>query len=117
MQFTDLSLEELKKEYAEIEKQLSDSELLSRPSDFADLGRKLKELNQLIRSIEEKQKLEQDIEDVKKMLSSEKDQELRALAEQEKEALEKKLARLASDQLQINKEEIEGVVMEIRPGA
>ena len=111
------SLEEFKKEYSEIEKQLSDPELFSRPADIADLGRKLKELNQQIRSIEEKQKIELDIEDVKKILSSEQDLELRALAEQEKETLEKKLALLTSDQLQSNKEEMEGVVMEIRPGA
>jgi len=111
------SLEELKKEYAEVEKQLSDPELFSRPADIADLGRKLKELNQQIRSIEEKQKIELDIEDVKKILSGEQDLELRALAEQEKETLEKKLALLTSDHLQNNKEEMEGVVMEIRPGA
>lgn len=110
------SLEELKKEYNTIEKQLSDPEIISRPQDLAELGRKLKELTIAIRIKEEEQKISKELTEVKNIIANEQNEELRAMAEHEKAALDKKMAELLDDQKGNGKESIEGLVMEIRPG-
>ncbi|OHA46365.1 MAG: peptide chain release factor 1 [Candidatus Terrybacteria bacterium RIFCSPLOWO2_01_FULL_44_24] len=122
------TLEEIKSEYGDLETKLSDliepessqsrrPELLSRPKDLAELGRRLKQLGQTIKIKEEEERLKKELEDIKNLIATEKDAELNAMAQEEKNTIEKKIAALVNGQTSRIATEKEGIVMEIRPGA
>src|SRR3989344_1715772 len=120
------TLEEIKSEYGDLETKLSDliepessqsrrPELLSRPKDLAELGRRLKQLGQTIKIKEEEERLKKELEDIKNLIATEKDAELNAMAQEEKNTIEKKIAALVNGQTSRIATEKEGIFI-IRGG-
>lgn len=111
------NIEELREEYSELEKKLSDPELLSRPQNMVELGKKLKEVGAALRMLEEETRLRQELLDAESFIADSNDSELKTMAEEDRTRIEKRLADITNVGAEKNKETAEGVVMEIRPGA
>ena len=116
MSHTGKSLEDLKREYGEIEEKLSDPELLSRPKELAELGKQLKELSVALRLREEEAALQKELMETETLIAETTDADMRAVAQEEKTRIQERLSALTS---QATKEQAvrESAVVEIRPGA
>ncbi len=110
------SLEDLKREYGEIEEKLSDPELLSRPQELAELGKQLKELSAVLRLKEEEAALQKELAETETLIAETTDADMRAVAQEEKTRIQERLSTLTS---RTAKEQAvrESAVVEIRPGA
>jgi len=116
MSHTGKSLEDLKREYGEIEEKLSDPELLSRPKELAELGKQLKELSAALRLREEETALQKELAETETLIAETTDADMRAVAQEEKTRIQERLSALTSQAI---KEQAvrESAVVEIRPGA
>jgi len=112
--------EEIKKKFADIEKILSDPEILKNTQKLTEIMRQHRGLKTIIGMILELEKIENNIRQNNEIIKDEKDQELLALAKDELTILNPK-----AEELKINiKEEInpknpldkKNVIMEIRAG-
>ncbi|PJB20806.1 peptide chain release factor 1 [Candidatus Falkowbacteria bacterium CG_4_9_14_3_um_filter_36_9] len=112
--------EEIKKKFADIEKILSDPEILKNAQKLTEIMRQHRGLKTIIGMILELEKIENNIRQNNEIIKDEKDQELLALAKDELTILNPK-----AEELKINiKEEInpknpldkKNVIMEIRAG-
>jgi peptide chain release factor 1 len=113
--------EEIKKEYAEIQKQLGDPGLSSDPKKMAELGKRQAELSHIVSVIEALEKTEKEMKENAEIVNSEEDGEMKQMAMDEniklsakKETLDKELQEML-----IPKDPNDGknIIVEIRAGA
>jgi len=113
-----MEIEEVKKDYDEILKKLTDPELISDFEKFQQLSKKKERLEKILEKLEEIKNLEREIKENEMISNSKEDEELMALAEEEiksqrerKRHSEGELKKLLAQ----NGEESE-VIIEIRAG-
>lgn len=114
-------IEEIKKEYYDIQKKLASSEVISNPQKIAELGKKQAALHEIISIINDLEKIEATMRENAEIVNTEKDIEIKQLAIEEniglaskKEKLEKKLEKLM---LSKNSKDTKNIIVEIRAGA
>lgn len=114
-------IEEIKKEYADIQAQLNSSELASDPQKMGALWKRQAELSEVISAITNLEKIEKDMKDNAEMINSGEDGEVAQMAMEEnaqlfsqKEKIEKDLELLLIPKDPHDKK---NVIVEIRAGA
>jgi peptide chain release factor 1 len=100
---------------------LASTEVLKDPKNYANLSREYKKLEQIVGKYQEYDKILREIGGVDEVLASDDDQELRAVAEHEREVLEGRLETIKNeieDMSNPNYEEFQkNCIVEIRAGA
>jgi len=114
-------IEEIKKEYADIQAQLSSPELASDPQKMATLGKRQAELSEVISAIANLEKAEKEMHDNAEIINSGEDAEMAQMAMDEnvklisqKEELKKNLELLLIPK---DPNDDKNVIVEIRAGA
>jgi len=114
-------IEEIKKEYAEIETQLNSPELLSDMQKMARLGKRQAELDETIRRIEDLEKMEKNMRENVEIINTDEDMEMKQMAmdenvtlAQQKEKLEKELELILIPK---DPNGDKNIIVEIRAGA
>lgn len=114
-------IDEIKKEYAEIQEKLASGEFVSDSRKLAELGKRQRELDKVMAVISEYDKLNEDMKNNAELVNAENDPELKALAMDDnvklavkKEELEKKLEKLLIPR---DPNDHKNVIVEIRAGA
>ena len=114
-------IDDIKKEYADIQKKLADPEVVSGGSKMIGLGKRQAELSETIRVIDEFQKTEAEMKENAQIVNTEEDPEVRQMAMDENVKLSEKKARLEKEleKLLIPKDpnDSKNVIVEIRAGA
>jgi len=113
--------EEALNEQKELLAKLSDPEFFLRTEEFKIASKRLAELNDFLSLINKKEALEKDLLAAEEILNKEKDPELIALALEEKEKLQNKIAKLEEEIKEQEKKKTKelatkGVILEIRAG-
>ncbi len=113
-------IEEIKKEYKQLEKKLSQPEVISNQKEYQKLTKKHTEFKKIIKKQEKLQKINKNLAESKEIILKEKDFELVRLAEIEIEKLEKEKEKLEKeleiDLLPSDPNDEKDVIMEIRAG-
>jgi len=114
-------IDEIKKEYAEIQNQLSSPEISSDPQKMARLGKKQAEMAEIISVIESLEKTEKTMQENAEIINSGEDAEMSQMAMEEntklisqKENLESQLEKLLIPK---DPSDSKNVIVEIRAGA
>lgn len=76
-------LQQIEKKYLEVERQLSDPEVASRPERLRELGKLRAEMEEIVHTYRRYRLAKEEAESAGRMLAEESDPEMRALAEQE----------------------------------
>jgi peptide chain release factor 1 len=114
-------VEDIKKEYADIQNQLGDPELSSNPKKMAELGKRQAEMTEIMRIITDLEKTEKEMKENAEIVNNEDDGEMKQMAMDEniklsskKETLDKELQEML-----IPKDPNDGknIIVEIRAGA
>jgi len=114
-------IDEIKKEYADIQARLNSPGLSSDPKKMAELGKKQAELSEVIGVISELEKTEKEMQDNAEIINAGEDTEMQQMAMDEntklivkKESLEKDLEKLLIPK---DPNDSKNVIIEIRAGA
>lgn len=114
-------LENLEKEFVELEQKLGDPNVLADRAEYVKLGRRHKELSEIVRLFRALKSAERDIADAENVLGLEKDEEMRDFAREQlyesKAKLEKIEEDLKVELLPKDLEDIKNCIIEIRAGA
>ncbi len=113
-------ISEIKKEYADLQKQLSDPEITKNPKRLATIGRRQNELKEVVDLAEKLEKVEAEMRENAQIISSQ-DQEMAGLAIEENAQLAKEKETL-EQQLEMalvpkDPNDQKNVIVEIRAGA
>ncbi len=121
MNYMKSQIEEIKKEYADIQIQLSSPELVSDPQKMATLGKRQAELSEVISAIDNLEKVEKAMQENAEIINSGEDAEMAQMAMDEnvqlisqKEKLEKDLELILIPK---DPKDSKNVIVEIRAGA
>ncbi len=87
-------LESIKDRYFEVEKLITDPEVMSDMKRYIQLNKEYKDLGPVVEAYDEYRKILSDIESAKEVLSTEKDDEFRNMAKTELDALQKQKEEL-----------------------
>ena len=117
----DINIKELKEEFDSLSTELTNPELISEWEKFQEISKRRALVERIIKAAEELENIKNEIEENRQILSSQEDDELNSMAEQElsslvskQKSLQKALDKLLSgDSGEIPK----AVIIEIRPGA
>lgn len=114
-------IDEIKKEYDDIQKQLADPGVVSEGRKLAELGKRQAELAEVVRVISEYQKVESEMKENAEIINSKDDAEVRQMAMEENIKLAERKAKLEKnlEKLLIPKDpnDSKNVIVEIRAGA
>jgi len=88
---------DIKEKFNKLEKQLSDPKITSDLEKLTEISRQHTELKNVIEMILQLEKIDNEIKQNKKIIIEEKDQELKAMAEQELQTLQKQYDKLRAD--------------------
>ena len=114
-------IEEIKKEYQKIEKELANPEIVANQEKFKELSQAYSELKEALDLYQELKETEKRIKENREIIENENDSELKVLAEEELEELEKKVEKLQSELKELlfpdQRAKIKSVIVEIRAGA
>ncbi len=113
-------LEEIYKKYKEIEEQMNDPEAMKDMKKFIKLNKDYKDLQPIVDAFEKYKKLLNDLKGAKEMLSTEKDDEMRAMAKEEVNTLSEEKEELEEDVrmmlIPTDPQDSKNAVVEIRAG-
>lgn len=113
--------ENIKEKFANIQQKLSNPELASDPKEMIKISREHSSLREVIEMINSLEKTQGQLKDNLEIIENEKDPELKEMAEEELEALEKEVARLTEaieDELHpADPNDVKNAIVEIRGGA
>ncbi len=114
-------IDEIKKEYSEIQQKLASGELVSDAKKMAELGKRQRELEEIMRVINEYEKIDKEMKNNAEIINAEEDGELKQMAMDEnvklavrRERLEKELEKLLIPK---DPNDDKNVIVEIRAGA
>jgi len=111
----------LEKRYVEIEEKLSDANIISDIEAYKKYSKEYKQLTPIVEKYREYTKAEAEIEDSDKILTTEKDPEIRELAVEQKEAAKEAKERIIEELkvllLPKDPNDDKNVIVEIRSGA
>ena len=113
-------LENLEKQYAELEERLADPEVIRAQEVYQKLMKEHAELAPLVQAFRRYQQLQQELSDSQSLLREDSDEEFKALAREEVEFLKNELAHL-EDELRVlllpkDPNDEKNVLLEIRAG-
>ncbi|PIR13936.1 peptide chain release factor 1 [Candidatus Falkowbacteria bacterium CG11_big_fil_rev_8_21_14_0_20_39_10] len=112
--------QEIKQQFADLEKQLQDLKIISDPKKLAEISRQHAELKEAIEMILELEKIEKNIAENKNLMEESRDKELKTIAEEEVGILEEKAAGLKNkikEELNpANPNDQKNAIVEIRAG-
>lgn len=117
------NLEKIKQEYKTILEQLGQAEKSLDWEEFGKLNKQKEIYSSLIQKQEELEKIDNQLIDAEKILTAEKDIQLVALAQEEKENLQKQKQKLEKEidkefkKISGEEEDVNAIIMEIRAGA
>jgi len=110
----------MKLKYEELNKKLSDPEVIARQDEWQKVAKEHSALSEIIENYDAYLKAEHDLEECEAMLATETDAELIALAEEERDTLRKEMERLQNvlkvQLLPKDPNDDKNVVIEIRAG-
>lgn len=113
-------LKDVENRYHEVTTRLSDPNVIQDQNKFRELSKERSDLEPLIQAYQEYIKITQDIKDNKEMLNNEADEEIRQMAKDEIEPLEKKqeelVTRLKLLLLPKDPNDEKNIILEIRAG-
>ncbi len=113
-------LEEIYKKYKEIEGQMNDPEAMKDMKKFIKLNKDYKDLQPIVDAFGKYKKLLNDLKGAKEMLSTEKDEEMRAMAKEEVHTLTEEKEELEEDirmmLIPTDPQDSKNAVVEIRAG-
>ncbi|MFZ4648860.1 MAG: peptide chain release factor 1, partial [Patescibacteria group bacterium] len=113
--------ESTKEKFAKIEQELSNPDLANQSAEMIKVSREHASLRDVMEMIAQLEKVQSQLEDNREILENEKDPELKSMASEELEPLEKEVARLTEaieDELHpANPNDKKNAIMEIRGGA
>lgn len=118
-----IKLEEIKKEYEKILKQLTKTELISNWEKFEELSKKKGYFEKIITKNEELEKIQNKIEENKAILAAQEDPELISLAEEDLRSLKEKENKLKKELENLLRQKgepdqiVDSLIVEIRAGA
>ncbi len=114
-------IEEIKKEYADVQRQLASPETVSNPRKLAALGKRQAELAEIMEIINKLERIEKSMRENAEIINNEEDAEMKQLAMEEninlsseKESWGKKLEKTLIPK---NPNDSKNIIMEIRAGA
>lgn len=114
-------IEEIKKEYAEIQKKLGSPEVVSDRKIMAELGKRQAELAEIVNIINEYEKTEKEMKENAKIINSEEDAELKQMAMDENIRLSERKAKMEKELekhlIPKDPNDSKNVIVEIRAGA
>ncbi len=114
-------IDDIKKEYEDIQRQLADPEVVSDGRKLAELGKRQAELAEVVRVIDEYQKNETEMKENAQIINTEEDPEVKQMAMDENIKLSEKKQKLEKEleKLLIPRDPNDGknVIVEIRAGA
>lgn len=114
-------LQKLEDEFLDLEKKMSDPEVIQNQAEFTKLGRRHKELSKLVELFREYKKLKKSHDDAVEMLENEKDPEMIEMLKAEKEESAEKIEvleeKLKIELLPKDPEDVKNCIVEIRAGA
>jgi peptide chain release factor 1 len=113
-------LEKIEKRYSEIEKQLSDPEVIQKQSLYRELAREEAELSRTVAAIRQYKKILSDIEGAHELMTDDADAEMKEMAEIELEELTEKQHKL-EEKLKVmlipkDPADVRNAIVEIRAG-
>ena len=85
---------DLKEKYGELQRQLSDPEVISDMKRYVQLNKEYKELDPIMKAGMEYKKMMDDYESAKEILATEKDEELREMAKEEVAEIEQRMPEM-----------------------
>ena len=113
-------LDKVKSRYEEISEMLSKPGIANDQNEFRKLSKEFSDLGEIVTAYDSYIKIKSDLEENKKLLYETKDSDLKELAKEEQEELEKKLSEIEHDikELLIPKDPTDGknAILEIRAG-
>lgn len=113
--------ENIKEKFANIQQKLSNPELASDPKEMIKISREHSSLREVIEMINSLEKTQSQLKDNLEIIENEKDPELKEMAEEELEALEKEVARLTeaieNELHPADPNDVKNAIVEIRGGA
>lgn len=113
--------ENIKEKFANIQQKLSNPELASDPKEMIKISREHSSLREVIEMINSLEKTQGQLKDNLEIIENEKDPELKEMAEEELEALEKEVARLTeaieNELHPADPNDVKNAIVEIRGGA
>lgn len=115
-----MNIQEIKKEYNELQKKLSKPELILDKKEYIEISKRFSFLESLIERINDLEKIEKEIQENQKILEKEEDKEIKLLAEEEiKKLTEKKekIQKEIEEKITEKENNINEVLVEIRAGA
>ncbi|MBW1991697.1 MAG: peptide chain release factor 1 [Deltaproteobacteria bacterium] len=113
-------LQSLERQYSRLEERLADPDVLRHPEEYQKYSREHAELTPLIQAFRRYRQLQKELADSQALLREEKDEDIRALAREEIQALKEKLAQ-AEEELRLlllpkDPNDEKNVLLEIRAG-
>ncbi len=110
----------IKQRFREVSDKIVDPAIINDRKKYVEINREYKELNPLVKKIEEYELTKQQLEEAKAMMRDETDKEMKELAKAEEEVLSDKLARLTEEIKMMlipkDKEDSKNAIVEIRAG-
>lgn len=105
----------------EMERRLSDSEIIQNHQEYTRIGRRHKEIQKAVELYREKKKVEGELKDAEEILSSDKDPEMQELAKEQYNSSKIRLEHL-EDEIKVellpkDPEDVKNCIIEIRAGA
>ncbi len=113
-------LEEIEKLYRDLNEKMMDPEIATNPEEYQKLAKKIKEMEDVVKKYEEYKNLKEELEGAKEILKEEDDPDLKEMAQEEIEKLEKKLEK-CTEELKIllipkDPNDERNVILELRSG-
>ncbi len=113
-------LEEIEKLYRDLNEKMMDPEIATNPEEYQKLAKKIKEMEDVVKKYEEYKNLKEELEGAKEILKEEDDPDLKEMAQEEIEELEKKLEK-CTEELKIllipkDPNDERNVILELRSG-
>lgn len=114
-------LEQLEKEYLEMEQKLADPSVISNQKEYTALMRRYKEITKAVSLYREYKSAKKEIQDAEEILKTEKDEEMRTMVKEQMQSAKETLAKVEEaiklELLPKDPNDFKNVIMEIRGGA
>jgi peptide chain release factor 1 len=114
-------IEQLEKEYMDMEQKLSDPAVIGNQKEYTTLMRRYKEISKAVALFREHKKAKQEVQDAEEILKTEKDEEMRTMVKEQMQSAKETMTRMEEalklELLPKDPNDFKNVIVEIRGGA